>query len=321
MSEFHDLAELALNREGQSWGNLGYWQTATDYSDACHALALLLGEQASLNRQANVLDAGFGCGDQLLLWLEHFGVAQVRGANLSRSQTAYAKARLAAAGFPGAADAILQGNINDPEIWHTALDENRPSHVMALDCAYHFTSRVKFFCLAQQHLAPAGRLALTDFMLSDRHDAGSLAHRLLRWMLKRSHIVEANIVHRDSYLRQLEETGFGDIRIIDISAHVMPGFARFLRKFRQENGLAGTGNRLGWSGLIKYRVTGRFLEWAYRRSILRYCLITAVVADACGDQHEATLFDMNAKYADVVSEAEAMSSLQRLQNKGNKADE
>lgn len=45
---------------------------------------------------------------------------------------------------------------------------------------------------------------------------------------------------------------------------------------------------------------------------------TAVVADACGDRHEAphqaNLFDMNAKYADVVSEEEAMVFLQRLGN-------
>ncbi len=40
---------------------------------------------------------------------------------------------------------------------------------------------------------------------------------------------------------------------------------------------------------------------------------TAVVADACGDRHpaphEANLFDMNAKYADVVSEGEAVAFL------------
>jgi len=43
---------------------------------------------------------------------------------------------------------------------------------------------------------------------------------------------------------------------------------------------------------------------------------TAVIADACGDRHaaphEANLFDMNAKYADVVSEAEAIAFLQTL---------
>jgi maleamate amidohydrolase len=43
---------------------------------------------------------------------------------------------------------------------------------------------------------------------------------------------------------------------------------------------------------------------------------TAVVAEACGDRHsaphEANLFDMNAKYADVVSEVEATAFLNGL---------
>lgn len=43
---------------------------------------------------------------------------------------------------------------------------------------------------------------------------------------------------------------------------------------------------------------------------------TAVIADACGDRHsaphEANLFDMNAKYADVVSETEASAFLATL---------
>lgn len=43
---------------------------------------------------------------------------------------------------------------------------------------------------------------------------------------------------------------------------------------------------------------------------------TIVVEEACGDRHQdphqANLFDMNAKYADVVSEQEAISYLQNL---------
>ncbi|ASK89346.1 isochorismatase family protein [Sphingorhabdus sp. SMR4y] len=46
---------------------------------------------------------------------------------------------------------------------------------------------------------------------------------------------------------------------------------------------------------------------------------TAVVADACGDRHDAphdaNLFDMNAKYADVVSEAETIDFLKNLSGK------
>lgn len=43
---------------------------------------------------------------------------------------------------------------------------------------------------------------------------------------------------------------------------------------------------------------------------------TAVIAEACGDRHEAphnaNLFDMNAKYADVVSEDETLAFLKTL---------
>jgi maleamate amidohydrolase len=45
---------------------------------------------------------------------------------------------------------------------------------------------------------------------------------------------------------------------------------------------------------------------------------TAVVAEACGDRHaaphEANLFDMNAKYADVVSEEETLAFLAGLKS-------
>jgi maleamate amidohydrolase len=48
--------------------------------------------------------------------------------------------------------------------------------------------------------------------------------------------------------------------------------------------------------------------------------IPIVVADACGDRHEsphkANLFDMRAKYADVVDEASAISYLENLANAG-----
>ena len=47
-----------------------------------------------------------------------------------------------------------------------------------------------------------------------------------------------------------------------------------------------------------------------------YGFIPIIVADACGDRHaephDANLFDMNAKYADVVSESEVSTYLQGL---------
>ncbi len=49
---------------------------------------------------------------------------------------------------------------------------------------------------------------------------------------------------------------------------------------------------------------------------MSYGYVPIIVADACGDRHEApheaNLFDMNAKYADVVSEAETIEFLGTL---------
>lgn len=51
---------------------------------------------------------------------------------------------------------------------------------------------------------------------------------------------------------------------------------------------------------------------------MSYGFTTSVVREACGDRHsaphEANLFDMNAKYADVVSEDEIVQHLRSLQN-------
>ena len=49
---------------------------------------------------------------------------------------------------------------------------------------------------------------------------------------------------------------------------------------------------------------------------MSYGFVPIVVADACGDRHvephAANLFDMNAKYADVVNEADVISYLQQI---------
>ncbi|MGB3503464.1 MAG: isochorismatase family protein [Mesorhizobium sp.] len=54
---------------------------------------------------------------------------------------------------------------------------------------------------------------------------------------------------------------------------------------------------------------------------MSYGFTTAVVREACGDRHpaphEANLFDMNAKYADVVSEEQTLDYLQSLRGRND----
>lgn len=77
--------------------------------------------------------------------------------------------------------------------------------------------------------------------------------------------------------------------------------------------LASTLTAMGIDNVV---LTGLTTSGCVRASCvdsMSHGFITSVVADACGDRHpaphEANLFDMNAKYADVVSETEIIAFL------------
>ena len=76
---------------------------------------------------------------------------------------------------------------------------------------------------------------------------------------------------------------------------------------------------LASNGIDSLIITGLTTSGCIRATCvdaMSYGFIPIVVRDACGDRHEApheaNLFDMNAKYADVVSEAEAIAYLESL---------
>lgn len=267
--EFHDLSELALNSDGQSWGNLGFWTDSEDsYSFACEALATKLGEATALDQNSVIFDAGFGCGDQLCLWLNHFQVRDICGINISESQTQHAQSLLCEKGHTEKAMAIQAGNIDEFHKWAKVIGNRRITHIVALDCAYHFPDRNDFFAGAKSHLKEGGKLALTDFMLTDRANTKRTYRLLLSLMFKLSHIPRSNIVDRVTYETELATKGFHSIRIEDVSKPVMKGFADWVQSQRRKKLPL-----LAWS---KYRVTAVFLHWAYTRSILQYAVVVAV---------------------------------------------
>jgi maleamate amidohydrolase len=79
--------------------------------------------------------------------------------------------------------------------------------------------------------------------------------------------------------------------------------------------LASTLHAQGIDTLIITGVTTSGCVRATCVDAMSHGFIPIVVADACGDRHtgphDANLFDMNAKYADVVAEADAIEFLQQ----------
>lgn len=269
--EFYDLSERLLNSDDYCWGNLGYWQFKKDYSSACCALADELAIAVQLGPLSHVFDVGFGCGDQLLLWLKTYHVNTVQGINYSVSQTELAIKRLGDAGFTEVARQIQYGSIADMSEQKTVSSKPAINTVLALDCAYHFPSRTQFFAHSYQKLTAAGRIGLTDILLSDQ-PISAWQYCVLRTMLSLSRIPAKNIVTLSCYKKELTEAGFEGIEIRDISEHVFLPFSEWLQEFKQGEGQLKSASKLTW---IKYDITAKFLKWAFQNNILRYSVISA----------------------------------------------
>lgn len=278
--EFHDLAlAAALNHESDAgehthWGNLGLWsRPGMRYADACAGLADRVVQGLGLGPDTRLVDVGFGCGDQVLRWISRYGVRRVHGLNVSRSQTALARQRVAAAGHGDIAQQLEQGSATDLYAWWSARAAAgvKADAVVALDCAYHFApSRRVFLRQAASVLRPGGRLALCDVVLA-RADLSLRQRAVLAGMARLSHIPAANLLTAKDYRLQLGRAGFEIEHFDDLTAAVFTPFGEWLDRYRAALHPA-LRRRVAWT---RYRATASFLRWADQERVLRYVVCVA----------------------------------------------
>ncbi len=279
--EFHDLSELQLNINPQSgevessWGNLGFWSTknqsnsSLNYPQACRQLACEVAAMADLKGDHNLLDTGFGCGDQLAVWLQEFKVNNLTGINLSVSQTHHAQKKIAALKLD--ADIRCELKVGDgcqPSAWQ-GLDKHF-DRIIALDCIYHFTNKSQYFSLCKQRLGEGGALVVSDLLLNA--SIKNIWHKcILKTICYFSHIPFQNIKTIDEYRAELNLLGLEIARDKDISDQVFLPFGQWLEQYISE--LSDKKSDIGRLSWLKYRGTAKFLRWAYEKKIFSYHLL------------------------------------------------
>jgi erythromycin 3''-O-methyltransferase len=204
--------------EQTSYINMGYWRSPEDtLDDAGRALAELLADAAGLQPGDQVLDAGFGYGDQDFLWLRRHSLGNIIGLNVTPAHVRAAQAKARAQRLGERLD-FRTGSATAMDLPAESIDR-----VVALESAFHFLPREEFFRQAYRVLRPEGVLATADIVPLDLEGAKGKGPFATAYP-------DDNWYGGDTYLAKLRTCGFVDVELKSIRDNVFdPWIAHLTR--------------------------------------------------------------------------------------------
>lgn len=229
-SAAHEL-KLKTGRE-PLWVNLGYWRdiescTVENYARwpelltrAQENLATLLAETAKLAESDEILDCGFGYGDQDIFWLEKYKPQRIVGINITEEHVRVASERARLLGFEDHLDFQHASATKIP------FSSKMFDVVLALESAFHFDTREAFVQEAARVLKPGGRIAIADMFCKEPPNVSPPRRLVQNLFRRRCHVPYANLWTREKYRNTLEGLGFRDISIMSIAEDVYRPFRR-----------------------------------------------------------------------------------------------
>jgi ubiquinone/menaquinone biosynthesis C-methylase UbiE len=223
-----DIYELVSTNAFTARGlylNLGYWKSALTIDQACEALAALVAETAAMGPGDDVVDVGFGFADQDILWMQRFAPRRITGLNVTPSQVRIARERVRRLGLADRVH-LIEGSATEMPLPDASCDI-----VTAVECAFHFHTRERFFAEAFRVLRPGGRLVLADVIRNAPE--GDRLRRMVqdfnwRAFAQKFAVPAANADQREVYTGKVHAAGFTEVRVTSIREDVFPGWHRAL---------------------------------------------------------------------------------------------
>ena len=226
-SGIYDLLATSSPTERGLYINFGYWRDASSADKASEALAMLVAETAQIGIGDTILDCGYGFGDQDIFWARKLKPKQIIGLNITQSQVTVARRRVDEAGLSDCID-LRYGSATEMPIASDSVDR-----VVALESAFHFRTRERFFREAWRVLRPGGRLVTADIIpMPAATGLQNLLKQQISWAMVASKfaIPVENAYRRPSYRSRLALCGFEKIQVESIRDWIYAPLHEYLRQ-------------------------------------------------------------------------------------------
>lgn len=245
-----------------AWSNLGYWdEHCTDYVQACRQLADQLAKAIHLNAQDVLLDLGCGQGASLVHWQQVYDITDLTAVELQAACIAQIQQHIA----------VL------PTLYHASFlqlaelnIQKQFDAVLCIDAAYH-CSLPLFLAAVCSVLAPQGRFGFHYLALSEQFfQLSAMQQKRYAYLLKAA---DVDIRHLSSITRlqqQLEQHGFDQVHIQDISESVFKGFSDYFQHLKTVQ----APHRLNID-YFKIMMTAKLCRQLYQQGMLQYVQVSA----------------------------------------------
>lgn len=193
------------------YSNYGYWDASTqDAVQACDALVDKL-IATFPDSTGTVLDVACGCGGSTKRLTRHFIPGEITAINISKFQTDSTQSRV-----PGSR--CLQMDAVRMEFEAASFQ-----HILCVEAACCFRTRLRFFKEAYRILKPGGSMALTDILIETPPEMVQVQARVSDL----EEIPLANRVNAEVYRDMLEVVGFKSVKLESVLNQTLRAFDHF----------------------------------------------------------------------------------------------
>lgn len=250
-----------LGDDGElAWTNLGFWKNTQNYREACCQLADHLAQAVILNSKDHLLDLGCGQGASLMHWLQHYQPKSLSAVEL-QSKCVNKIQKL----IPEINQIYSGSFLNLKQFEFKQFFDV----VLCIDAAYH-SHLNSFLDSVVPVLNSKGRLGFHYLMrAASCQNMTVLQEQKYRYLLKAADVVWDNVPNEKTLRNTLEQQGFANIQIEDLSEQVLLGFSQYIQNQQERNQSRGLAN-------FKIQMTAKLCRQLYQNGYVRYIQITAI---------------------------------------------